>query len=183
MLKDSQRRAIAFKILDALESGLSEGRGLTWKQIASRTGIVPDTLNRYLNDMKSIGMVLHQDGLYAFDPKYLGWFVGERAEFIQVNGLASQIKTTEDVLDRIDLDFERSYFQYIKLLKSIVEAPTRSTAHRLFELTFTLDIEPRLLKIARFVWEKRNSIKIEKIDPFQALIRFRPIVRREEVKQ
>jgi DNA-binding Lrp family transcriptional regulator len=183
MLRHSDRKAIALKILNALEVGFREGHRLTWKEIVDRTGVVPDTLSRYLKNMQSIGMILHENGVYALNPKYLAWFDGDNARLIEVEGMPSDINTTEDLFKRIDLEFERSYFQYIQLLRSVSDARSRTAAHVLFELTFSLVIEPRLLMIARLVWEKRRKIKLAETEPLEALIRFRPNIAKEVAKQ
>jgi len=99
--------------------------------------------------------------------------VGDNFQFIKVSGLPSETKTVNDLFARIELEFDRTYYQYVRILQMIVQVPEKTAAHELFELFFAVEIEPRLALIAQFLWQNRARIKIKDIEPMAALFRFR----------
>ena len=157
-------------ILDALEAHPS---GLTFSQLYAMGICGKQALDKYLEQLGSTELVLHErKGMpYRLNP----WL--NEVKLPRVQGVAPQIVNRGDLITHVNLEFERAYYQYVRLLQMIVKQRSDKQANDFFEFYFTKQIQRQLDSLARFVWRKRDRIKIGDEPYFAeyAVTVFRPI--------
>jgi hypothetical protein len=175
--KKEERERIPNMILAAL----SEDHVVTAKELKAKSICGTETLYKRLKELIASGEVW-KDGKgyrrkswpgppeFAPLPKQLERYVH------------SEIKTLNDLFARIDLDFERAYFLYVRFLVRMMDPKVRidaaiisaTDARDIFDFFFTTQIKRPLASLAQLVWHKGGSLNIADVDPRAALALFRP---------
>ena len=154
-------------------------------EIADRAKVAERTLSKYLKIWVALKAVLHEGEFYRRNPTFdlpyddfrerlsSGFqTVGDDFEFIKVRGTQRSGSEADRFLSQLNLETERLYCVYIRLLKMMDQVPTRMASRELFDLFFAVEVQPRFNLLVEYFWRKRDTIKIQNVDPFIALMRF-----------
>jgi len=180
--KKDEREKIRDKILDVLP----EDHGITAKELKAKTKGICGTQALYerLTSLKASEEVLVEGSasrpLYRRRP----WTGPARLAPLlnDLKSVRSEIRTINDLFARINLDFERAYYLYVRVLVRMTDPKVRrdseitsaAEAHDLFDFFFNTQIKRPLASIAQLVWREGGNLRVGDIDPFAALVLFRP---------
>ena len=83
-----------------------------------------------------------------------------------------EVKTVEDLFRRMLVEFAKNYYQYVQMLQQMVKIPNARYAMDFYDLYSEIEIEPPRLALAKFVYNKRSTFKIEQVHPLAALFQY-----------